>query len=215
MGKGAVVSVVLCPQILQRIFLCIHTGVRTLIISVLEFSLCLRVRSETVVYISDCGDLVDFIGADLGADFRRSGNIGIAAAFLHFRKLANMIDGVADADMVIVNVGAGQDRLFTVKTGDNDAFSVLDGKQRVILAVNEADLTLVFVGIWKGEHAHDVYGFTVGHLASPLSFFGSVRFFSYSLSFSFAQSGIFSGLATPRTSEASQRQRSPEYSSSK
>ena len=66
-GKGAVVAVVLCPKMLQRIFLCEHTGVRTLIISVLEFSLCLRVRSETVVYISDCGDLVDFIGADLVA----------------------------------------------------------------------------------------------------------------------------------------------------
>ena len=198
---------------LQRVFLCVHTGVRTLIISVLEFSLCLCIRPETVVYISGCRDLVDFIGADLGADFRRSGNIGIAAAFLHFRKLANMIDGVADADMAIVNVLTGQNHLFTVKAGNDDAFPVLDGKERVIFAVDEADHALILVGVWKGDNAHDVYGFTVGHLASPLSFFGSVRFFSYSLSFSFAQSGIFSGLATPRMSEASQRQRSPEYSS--
>ena len=73
-------------------------------------------------------------------------------------------------------------------------------------------LSLIHI-FWKGDNAHDIYGFSVCHLASPLSFFGSVRFFSYSLSFSFAQSGIFSGLATPRMSEASQRQRSPEYSS--
>ena len=215
MGKGAVVAVVFCPQILQRISLCVHTSVRTLIISVLEFSLCLRVRSETVVYISDCRDLVNFIGADLDADFRRSGNISVAVAFLHFRKLANMIGRITDANMVIVDVLARENHLFTVKAGDDDAFPILDSKERVIFAVDEANITLLFVGIWKGEHAHNVYGFTVGHLASPLSFFGSVRFFSYSLSFSFAQSGIFSGLATPRTSEASQRQRSPEYSSSK
>ena len=81
-GKGAVVAVVLCPKMLQRIFLCVHTGVRTLIISVLEFSLCRRVRSETVVYISDCGDLVDFIGADLVADFRRSGNISLSVELM-------------------------------------------------------------------------------------------------------------------------------------
>ena len=33
--------------------------------------------------------------------FRRAGNIGVSVAFLHFRKLANMIGGVADADMEI------------------------------------------------------------------------------------------------------------------
>ena len=213
MGKGAVVAVVLCPKMLQRIFLCVHTGVRTLIISVLEFSLCLCIRPETVVYISDCRDLVDFIGADLSADFRRSGNIDIAIAFLHFCKLADMIGRITDADMAIVNVLARENHLFTVKAGNDDAFPVLDGKERVVFAVNEADHTLILVRVWKGDNAHDIYGFSVCHLASPLSFFGSVRFFSYSLSFSFAQSGIFSGLATPRMSEASQRQRSPEYSS--
>ena len=124
-----------------------------------------------------------------------------------------MIGRITNADMAIVNVLARENHLFTVKAGNDDAFPVLDGKERVLFAVDEANITLVFVGIWKGEHAHDVYRFTVGHLASPLSFFGSVRFFSYSLSFSFAQFGIFSGLATPRMSEASQRQRSPEYSS--
>ena len=215
MGKGAVVSVVLCPQILQRIFLCIHTGVRTLIISALEFPLCRRVRPEIVVHISGCGDLIDFIGADLAADFRRAGNIGVAVTFLHFCKLADMIGRITDADMAIVNVLARENHLFTVKAGNDDAFPVLDGKERVVFAVDEANITLVFVGIWKGEHAHDVYGFTVGHLASPLSFFGSVRFFSYSLSCSFVQSGIFSGLATPRTSVMSHRHRSPEYNSSK
>ena len=133
-GKGTAVAVVLFPKMLQRIFLCEHTGVRTLIISVLEFSLRRFIRPETVVYISDCRDLVDFIGADLGADFRRSGNIGIAAAFLHFCKLANMIGGVADADMAIVDVLAGENHLFTVKASDDDAFPVLDGKERVVTA---------------------------------------------------------------------------------
>ena len=89
-----------------------------------------------------------------------------------------MIGGVADADMVIVNVGAGQDHLFTVKAGDNDAFPVLDGKERVVFAVDEANITFVFVGIWKCEHAHNVYRFTVTHRDSPLSFFGVVRFCS-------------------------------------
>ena len=174
---------------LQRVFLCVHTGVRTLIISVLEFSLCLCIRPETVVYISGCRDLVDFIGADLGADFRRSGNIGIAAAFLHFRKLANMIDGVADADMAIVNVLTGQNHLFTVKAGNDDAFPVLDGKERVVFAVDEADHALILVGVWKGDNAHNVYRLTVNHRAAPLSFFGVVRFFSYSASLSLAHSG--------------------------
>ena len=80
--------------------------------------------------------------------------------------------------MAIVNVLTGQNHLFTVKAGNDDAFPVLDGKERVVFTVDEANITLVFVGIWKGEHAHDVYGFTVGHLASPLSFFGVVRFCS-------------------------------------
>ena len=160
----------LCPKMLQRIFLCVHTGVRTLIISVLEFSLCLCIRPETVVYISDCRDLVDFIGADLGADFRRSGNIGIAAAFLHFCKLANMIGGVADADMAIVNVLTGQNHLFTVKAGNDDAFPVLDGKERVVFTVDEANVMLVLVRVWKGEHAHNVDRLTVCHSLSPLSF---------------------------------------------
>ena len=166
-------------------------------------------------YISGCRDLVDFIGADLGADFRRSRNIDIAIALLHFRKLADMIGRITDADMAIVNVLTGQNHLFTVKAGNDDAFPIFDSKERVVFAVDEANITLVFVGIWKGEHAHDVYRLTVTHLASPRSFFGSVRFCSYSLSFSFAQSGIFSGLATPRMSEASHRHRSPEYNSSK
>ena len=126
-----------------------------------------------------------------------------------------MIGGVADADMAIVNVLARENHLFTVKAGNDDAFPIFDSKERAIRAVNKANITLVFVGIWKGEHAHDVYRLTVTHLASPRSFFGSVRFCSYSLSFSFAQSGIFSGLATPRMSEASHRHRSPEYNSSK
>ena len=189
MGKGAVVAVVLCPKMLQRIFLCVHTGVRTLIISVLEFSLCRRVRPEIVVHISDCRDLVDFIGADLGADFRRSGNIGIAAAFLHFCKLADMIGRITDADMAIVNVLARENHLFTVKAGNDDAFPVLDGKERVVFAVNEADHALILVRVWKGDNAHDVYRLTVTHRASPLSFFGVVRFFSYSASLSLAHSG--------------------------
>ena len=138
---------------LQRVFLCVHTGVRTLIIRVLEFSLCLCIRPETVVYISDCRDLVDFIGADLGADFRRSGNIGVAVAFLHFRKLANMIGGVADADMAIVNVLTGQNHLFTVKAGNDDAFPVLDGKERVVFAIDEADHAPILVRVWKGDPA--------------------------------------------------------------
>ena len=124
-----------------------------------------------------------------------------------------MIGRITDADMAIVNIGAGQDQLFAVKAGNDDAFPVLDGKECVVFAVDEADHALVLIRVRKGDNAHDIYGFSVCHLASPLSFFGSVRFFSYSLSFSFAQSGIFSGLATPRMSEASQRQRSPEYSS--
>jgi len=126
-----------------------------------------------------------------------------------------MIGRITDADMAIVNVLTGQNHLFTVKAGNDDAFPIFDSKERAIRAVNKANITLVFVGIWKGEHAHDVYRLTVTHLASPRSFFGSVRFCSYSLSFSFAQSGIFSGLATPRMSEASHRHRSPEYNSSK
>ena len=174
---------------LQRIFLCVHTGVRTPIISALEFSLCLCIRPETVVYISDCRDLVDFIGADLAADFRRAGNIGVSVAFLHFRKLANMIGGVADADMAIVNVLTGQNHLFTVKAGNDDAFPVLDGKERVVFAVDEADHALILVGVWKGDNAHNVYRLTVNHRAAPLSFFGVVRFFSYSASLSLAHSG--------------------------
>ena len=124
-----------------------------------------------------------------------------------------MIGRITDADMAIVDVLARENHLFTVKAGNDDAFPVLDGKERVVFTVDEADHALILVRVWKGDNAHDIYGFSVCHLASPLSFFGSVRFFSYSLSFSFAQSGIFSGLATPRMSEASQRQRSPEYSS--
>lgn len=155
---------------LQRIFLCVHTGVRTLIISVLEFSLCLCIRPETVVYISDCRDLVDFIGANLGADFRRSRNIDIAIALLHFCKLADMIGRITDADMAIVNVLARENHLFTVKAGDDDAFPVLDGKKRMIFAVDEADHALVMVRVWKGDNAHDVDRLTVTHRASPRSF---------------------------------------------
>ena len=44
-----------------------------------------------------------------------------------------MIGGVADANVVIVNVLAGENHPLTVKTGDNDAFPVLDGKERVVL----------------------------------------------------------------------------------
>ena len=89
-----------------------------------------------------------------------------------------MIGGVADADMAIVNVLTGQNHLFTVKAGNDDAFPVLDGKERVVFAVNEADHALILVRVWKGDNAHDVYRLTVNHRAAPLSFFGVVRFCS-------------------------------------
>ena len=162
----------------QRIFLCEHTGIRTLIISVLEFSPCVRIGPETVVRISDYGDLVDFIGADLVADFRRAWNIEIAVAFLHFSKFTDMADGAANAGMIIVDVGTGQDQLLTVKTGNDDAFPVPDSKECMVIAVDETDHTLVLIRIWKGENAHDIYRLAVCHRASPLSFFGVVRFCS-------------------------------------
>ena len=178
MGEGAGIPIVLCPQILQRISLCVHTGVRTLIISTPKFPLRRFIRPEIVVHISGCWDLIDFIGADLVADFRRTGNIGVAVALLRFRKLADMVDGTANAAVGIVNVGAGQDHLFTVKAGNDDAFPILDGKECVVFAVDEADHALILVGVWKGDNAHDVYRLTVTHRASPLSFFGVVRFCS-------------------------------------
>ena len=91
--------------------------------------------------------------------------------------------------MVIVDVLAGENPLFPVKAGNDDAFPVLDGKERVVFTVDEADHALILVGVWKGDNAHDVYRLTVTHLASPLSFFGVVRFFSYSASLSLAHSG--------------------------
>ena len=81
-----------------------------------------------------------------------------------------MIGGVADADMAIVNVLAGQNHLFTVKAGNDDAFPIFDSKERMVFAVNEADHALVLVRVWKGEHAHNVDRLTVCHSLSPLSF---------------------------------------------
>ena len=155
---------------LQRIFLCEHTGVRTLIISALKFPLRRFIRPEAVICVSGCGYLINFIGADLDADFRRSGNISVAVAFLHFRKLANMIGRITDANMVIVDVLARENHLFTVKAGDDDAFPILDSKERMIFAVDEADHALILVRVWKGEHAHNVDRLTVCHSLSPLSF---------------------------------------------
>ena len=100
-----------------------------------------------------------------------------------------MIGRITDADMAIVNVLARENHLFTVKAGNDDAFPIFDSKERAIRAVNKANITIVFVGIWKGDNAHDVYRLTVTHRASPLSFFGVVRFFSYSASLSLAHSG--------------------------
>ena len=114
--------------------------------------------------------MIDFIGANLGADFRRSRNIDIAIALLHFCKLADMIGRITDADMAIVNVLARENHLFTVKAVNDDAFPVLDGKERVVFTVDEADHALILVRVWKGNHAHDIYGFSVCHLASPRSF---------------------------------------------
>lgn len=89
-----------------------------------------------------------------------------------------MIGRITDADMAIVNVLARENHLFTVKAGNDDAFPVLDGKERVVFAVDEADHTLILVRVWKGGNAHDVYRLTVTHRDSPLSFFGVVRFCS-------------------------------------
>ena len=72
--------------------------------------------------------------------------------------------------MAIVNVLARENHLFTVKAGNDDAFPVLDGKERVVFAVDEADHALILVGVWKGDNAHDVYRLTVTHRASPRSF---------------------------------------------
>ena len=80
--------------------------------------------------------------------------------------------------MAIVNIGAGQDQLFAVKAGNDDAFPVLDGKERVVFTVDEADHALVLIRVRKGDNAHDVYRLTVTHRAAPLSFFGVVRFCS-------------------------------------
>ena len=90
-----------------------------------------------------------------------------------------MIGGVADADMAIVNVLAGQNHLFTVKAGNDDAFPVLDGKERVVFAVNEADHALILVRVWKGDNAHDVYRLTVTHRDSPLSFSALLFFLQF------------------------------------
>lgn len=81
-----------------------------------------------------------------------------------------MIGGVADADMAIVNVLTGQNHLFTVKAGNDDAFPVLDGKERVVFAIDEADHAPILVRVWKGDNAHDIDRLTVTHRASPRSF---------------------------------------------
>ena len=80
--------------------------------------------------------------------------------------------------MVIVDVGTGQDHRPASKVSHDDVFAVLDGKKRMILAVDEADHPLVLVRVRKGDHAHDIYRLPVIHRASPLSFFGAVRFCS-------------------------------------
>ena len=81
-----------------------------------------------------------------------------------------MIGRITDADMAIVNVLARENHLFTVKAGNDDAFPILDGKERVVFAVDEADHALVLIRVWKGDNAHDVYRLTVCHSLSPLSF---------------------------------------------
>ena len=134
---------------------------------------------------------------------------------LPFCKLADVEHGAADLRVVIVDVGAGQDHRPAGKVSYDNVLAVLDSKKRMILAINDTDHPLVLVRVRKGNYAHDIYRFPVTHRASPLSFFGAVRVFSYSASFSFAQSGSLLWSATPRTSVMSHRHRSPEYNSSK
>lgn len=55
--------------------------------------------------------------------------------------------------------------------------------------VTESEYNDLQLWYFNGHNAHDVYRLTVTHRASPLSFFGVVRFFSYSASLSLAHSG--------------------------
>lgn len=46
-----------------------------------------------------------------------------------------MADGAANAGMIIVDVGTGQDQLLTVKTGNDDAFPVPDSLMSFITSL--------------------------------------------------------------------------------
>ena len=117
--------------------------------------------------------------------------------------------------LAIVDVSAGQDLCLVIKICQNNTLSIFNGKERIVFAVDKTNHTIIPVRIRKSKNAHDIYRLVVGHRASPLSFFGVVRFFSYSASFAFAHSGSLFVSATPRTSVMSHRHRSPEYNSSK
>ena len=119
------------------------------------------------------------------------------------------------ASVAIVDVSAGQDLCLVIKICQNNTLSIFNGKERIVFAVDKTNHTIIPVRIRKSKNAHDIYRLVVGHRASPLSFFGVVRFFSYSASFAFAHSGSLFVSATPRTSVMSHRHRSPEYNSSK
>lgn len=130
-------------------------------------------------------------------------------------QLADWIGRFQYLSVAIVDVSAGQDLCLVIKICQNNTLSIFNGKERIVFAVDKTNHTIIPVRIRKSKNAHDIYRLVVGHRASPLSFFGVVRFFSYSASFAFAHSGSLFVSATPRTSVMSHRHRSPEYNSSK
>lgn len=201
-------------KMFQRISLCVHAGVNTAVVFSAQGLLCFFEGSNTSACITNYSSIY-LIGIDHILWLWFTWHVADSIVFLYFCKLTDMERGASYLSVAIVDVSAGQDLCLVIKICQNNTLSIFNGKERIVFAVDKTNHTIIPVRIRKSKNAHDIYRLVVGHRASPLSFFGVVRFFSYSASFAFAHSGSLFVSATPRTSVMSHRHRSPEYNSSK
>ena len=98
-----------------------------------------------------------------------------ACPLRYLRKLTNMINLAADQRMAVIDIGTGPYHAAAIHPRHDDAGTVWNVEQRIVLRINKANPALALIRLRKGDNTHDIYRLTVCHLSSPRSFFSAVR----------------------------------------